>query len=410
LTVERGEANLFGNTNECRNIDAQGDGLMTTENWSRAISAMLMHIDATSRQVIAGVPHWADPATGRWTVTPDGDWTGGAWVGQLWLTKLLSDPQSESVPGQWLERIRPRLYKRTAFKGFTFYYGAALGQILFGDEVAAAMATTAAEGLSDLYDDNLGLIPLGEDAEEYSATGAAESSIDSLQASSLLLWSAAVNGNERHRAIGVAHTDRVLKHHVHDDGSVIQSTTVDAENGKVLRSHTHKGFNDTSIWGRAQAWAMLYSSLCALRQPDQASWGDYARRTCDWWLANVPDDLIAYWDFDDPAIPDTSRDTAATAIAASALLKLARLLGEDGEGRHYREAATRTAAALVDGYLAIDQSAGHPVGMLRGGCFTRRPDSRPQDRAAHDVELVFGSYMLLETLLVLDGLVDPARI
>lgn len=383
---------------------------MTTTNWTPAISAMLSHIQATSRQVSSGVPHWADPATGHWTVTPDGDWTGGGWVGQLWLAKLLNDSTPETAPGPWLERIRPRLDKRTAFKGFTFYYGAALGQMLFGDELAAAAATTAAEGLAELYDDALGLIPLGEDAEENSAVGTAESSIDSLQASSLLLWSASVNGKERHRAVGVAHTDRVLENHVHDDGSVIQSTTLDPENGKVLRSHTHKGFNDTSIWGRAQAWAMLYSSMCALRQPERASWRDYARRTCDWWLDNVPDDLVAYWDFDDPAIPDTSRDTAATAIASSALLKLARLLGEDGDGRRYREAATRTAGALVDGYLAVDERAGYPVGMLRGGCFTRRPDSRPQDRSAHDVELVFGSYMLLETLLVLDGVVDPSKI
>ena len=383
---------------------------MTTANWTPAISAMRSHVLATSRQVSSGVPHWADPSTGQWTVTPDGDWTGGAWVGQLWLAKLLDDSTPEAAPERWLERIRPRLDTRTAFTGFTFYYGAALGQMLFGDDVAAAAATTAAEGLADLYDDALGLIPLGEEAEEHSAVGAAESSIDSLQASSLLLWSASVNNNDRHRTVGVAHTDRVLANHVHDDGSVIQSTTLDPESGKVLRSHTHKGYSDTSIWGRAQAWAMLYSSMCALRQPDRTSWRDYARRTCDWWLDNVPDDLVAFWDFDDPAIPNTSRDTAATAIATSALLKLACLLGEDGDGRRYHDVAQRTAGSLVKNYLAVDKTADHPVGILRGGCFTRRPDSRPQDRSAHDVELVFGSYMLLESLLVLDGVIDPSRI
>ena len=382
---------------------------MTTPDWSQATAAMLAHIEATSRQVSTGVPHWAAPVTGRWTVTPDGDWTGGAWVGQLWLAKLLRNPVPQTVPGRWLKRIRPRLDKRTAFKGFTFYYGAALGQILFSDEDAAAVATTAAEGLADLYDDALGLIPLGEDAEEHCAIGTAESSIDSLVASPLLLWSAAVNDDERHRVIATAHADRVLENHVRDDGSVIQSTTLDPANGKVLRSHTHKGYNDTSIWGRAQAWAMLCGSICALRQPEQTAWLDYARRTCDWWLANVPGDGVAYWDFDDPAIPDTSRDTAATAMAASALLKLASLLGE-GEGQRYREAASRSVAALVRGYLAVDEYAEYPQGMLRGGCFTRRPDSRPQDRAADDVELVFGSYMLLETLLVLDGAADATTL
>ncbi|MEJ1977668.1 MAG: hypothetical protein WDN49_17725 [Acetobacteraceae bacterium] len=28
-------------------------------------------------------------------------------------------------------------------------------------------------------------------------------------------------------------------------------------------------------------------------------------RTADWWLANVPPSLVAFWDFSDPAIPNT---------------------------------------------------------------------------------------------------------
>lgn len=371
---------------------------------------MLTHINETRDQVTLGVPHWADPATGRWTVTPDGDWTGGAWVGQLWLARLATDSQPQYDPHPWLERILPRLQKRTAFKGFGFYYGAALGQILFDDEKAAAVASEAAVGLADLYEEALGLIPIGEDGEEDSAIGGAESSIDSLVASPLLLWSAAVNNNEHHRAVGISHANRVLQNHVREDGSVIQSTTLDPANGAVVRSHTHKGYSDTSVWGRAQTWAMLCSTICAIREPEQTQWVDYARRTCDWWLANVPEDLVAYWDFNDPAIPNTSRDTAATTMAASALLKLSALLG-DSEGERYRDAARRTITALIEGgYLEMDKDGKFPLGMLRGGCFTLRPDSRPQDRAAHDVELVFGSYMLLESLLVLDGVLDAGKI
>ena len=55
-----------------------------------------------------------------------------------------------------------------------------------------------------------------------------------------------------------------------------------------------------------------------------------------WWLAHVPSDHVAYWDFDDPAIPDAPRDTSATAIAAAALLKLGR-----------RDEAAATADALT---------------------------------------------------------------
>jgi unsaturated chondroitin disaccharide hydrolase len=47
--------------------------------------------------------------------------------------------------------------------------------------------------------------------------------------------------------------------------------------------------------------------------------------------------------------------------------------------------------------------------MLTGGCFNKRPDSRPHD-AALQAELIFGSYFLFESLQVLGGVVEPAAI
>jgi unsaturated chondroitin disaccharide hydrolase len=45
----------------------------------------------------------------------------------------------------------------------------------------------------------------------------------------------------------------------------------------------------------------------------------------DWYQARVPDDLVCFWDFDEPSIPHTARDTSATAITAAAWAKLAPL-------------------------------------------------------------------------------------
>jgi hypothetical protein len=39
-------------------------------------------------------------------------------------------------------------------------------------------------------------------------------------------------------------------------------------------------------------------------------------RGADWWMSRVLADRVAFWDFDDPAIPRTERDSAATAIVA----------------------------------------------------------------------------------------------
>ena len=58
---------------------------MTAGSWSEAIDRMLARIQDTQARVKDGFPHWADPETGQWTTTPDGDWTGGCWIGMLWL-------------------------------------------------------------------------------------------------------------------------------------------------------------------------------------------------------------------------------------------------------------------------------------------------------------------------------------
>jgi unsaturated chondroitin disaccharide hydrolase len=47
--------------------------------------------------------------------------------------------------------------------------------------------------------------------------------------------------------------------------------------------------------------------------------------------------------------------------------------------------------------------------MLTGGCFTRKSVARDID-TAHDAELIFGSYFLFESLVILTGLVSAGRI
>src|SRR5262249_5710553 len=51
--------------------------------------------------------------------------------------------------------------------------------------------------------------------------------------------------------------------------------------------------------------------------------GEAAGRARVGWLAHAPADRVAFWDFDDPKIPDTLRDTSATAIVTASLLTLA---------------------------------------------------------------------------------------
>ncbi|MEJ8815609.1 glycosyl hydrolase [Variovorax ureilyticus] len=383
---------------------------MSINEFLSARERMLERIAQTRDAATNGLPHWARSEDGKWTFTPDGDWTGGAFVGELWLAHL-ANPQRFPIADVHaaLSKMLPRAQRRTAFKGFGFYHGAALGSILFGDAAARDAALTAARSLKEMFDPRLGLIPLGNEAEEANAVGTAESSIDSLQATGLLYWAADQLDDPRMEEISDAHMRRVLEIHVRPDNSVIQSSTLDPITGDVLRTHTHKGYSDTSTWGRAQGWAMLYTAHAAMVRPHEPLWRDYAVRVLDWWIDHVPADLVSFWDFDDPAIPNTSRDTGATAIAAASALRLAAALGP-GKGAKYRDFAERTVTELVRSYLTptAPEDRRDP-GMLTGGCFTRKAVVRDID-AAQNVELIFASYFLFESLSVLTGLVPPGRI
>lgn len=375
--------------------------------WSSAAERMCRRIDHNLNVLKSEFPHWANSQTGVWTTTRDGDWTGGAWPGMLWLAaRRTGEAKYLDAARLWSGRLKPRARLQTAFKGFGFYYGAALGDLLCDDKDAAALALEAAESLKGQFDPRLGLIPLGGDAEESEDVGNSFSSIDSLQATPLLIWAAEKTGNAAYADVAAKHTSRVLDIHMRSDGSIVQSSELDPTDGKVVRHFTHKGFSDASVWGRAQAWGLLYTAIALVHQPQENRWMEQLTKGADWWLANVPAEMIAFWDFNDPAIPNVETDTAATSIVCSALLKLSQLTPSTDLRAKYRSAGERTAAALVDRFLTpVGEGDVRPEGMLVGACFNKRRDARAQDLATN-AETIFGSYYLFEALNVLDATIE----
>ncbi|MGY3622163.1 hypothetical protein [Bradyrhizobium sp. USDA 10063] len=384
---------------------------MGKSQWSQAIEQMQARIDQTLGVLGTEFPHWADATTGKWTTTPDGDWTGGAWPGMLWLLARRSgEAKYVDAARMWSIRLKPRAHLQTAFKGFGFYYGAALGDLLCGDRAAAALAIDAARSLKAQFAPKLDLIPLGGDAEESDDVGSSFSSIDSLQAVPLLYWAAGKTGDASFADVATRHTTRVLDIHMRPDGSIVQSSELNPATGEVVRHFTHKGVSDTSVWGRAQAWGLVYTAIACAHRPQERRWMEQLIAGAHWWLSHVPASMVAFWDFDDPAIPHTETDTAATAIACSALLKLGQLAPSAELRGKYREAGERTATALINGYLTTaGPNEARPSGMLVGACFNKRRDARAQDSACN-AETIFGSYYLLESLNVLDGMIEPEKI
>ncbi len=370
---------------------------MTASSWQAAFERLRRRIDVTAQTVKEGFPHYGDPATGQWTTSPGGDWTGGFWNGLCWLAAhATGDDRYRRWALEWAERLRPRAASDTVFRGFLFYYGALLGAVLLGDARARDIALEGARGWAGSYNDRAGAFPLGAEAEEASHVGHGEANIDTVQGAALLVWAAGEAGEPRWREMAVSHARRHVEFCLRDDGSVCQSASFDPATGRMLRRYTHKGITDQSTWARAQAWAVVGYTLL-YQWTGERDFLDVAVRTADWWLAPAPADRVAFWDFDDPAIPATNRDTSATAIVAAALLKLAALVPDAGRRQAYRAAGEATARALVDGYLDAR-------GILGQGCYNKRIGLATRH------ELIWGSYYLFEALTVLTGALPPARV
>ncbi|MGO9452225.1 MAG: glycosyl hydrolase [Candidatus Binataceae bacterium] len=368
--------------------------------WDDAIGRLRRRVENTAESAREGFPHFADPETRRWVWSPDGDWTGGYFNGMLWLGAA-TGPSADRE--RWLawacmftERLRPRLVSDSSSRALLFYYGAALGSILCGDSGARDLALAAAGALARMYNPRAGVLPLGAAFEEVSNVGATEAEIDMVQAVALLMWAYRETGDIRLREIAVSHARRHIELCLRPDGSICQSASFDSKTGAMLRRYTHKGINDNSTWARAQAWGMLGWALSA-QWCEDLSFLEPAGRVADWWIEHVPADHVAFWDFDDPAIPNTNRDTSATAIAAASLLKLSALSRDERKRQAWRAAAEATVRALVESHLGEE-------GGLWDGCFNKRIG------LATKHELIWGTYYLFEALHVLAGRLDPARI
>jgi unsaturated chondroitin disaccharide hydrolase len=372
--------------------------------WDDGGRRLLERIDDTARRELEGFPNYAEPETGAWVTSPGGDWTGGFWVGELWLAcRATGSQRYAELAARWRRALRPRVASDTVWRSFLFYYGAALGDILLGDQAAAAIALEGARGLTSLYNQRASVLPLGTGTSER---GGEQTVIDAVgPVSALLGWASEKTTDPAYRELAARHARRHIELCVRDDGSVSQTATFDPRTGKVARRYSHQGYSDESTWARAQAWAMLGFAQSARWLPEQGAFLDTAVRVADWWIEHVPDDWVAFWDFSDPGIPAVERDTSASAIAAVSLLKLAQLVQDSDRRSRYGEAAAATVRALVGGYLTPTRpdDRRHP-GILTEGCYHRHLALATRN------ELIWGDYYLFEALQILRGSLSALEI
>jgi hypothetical protein len=103
---------------------------------------------------------------------------------------------------------------------------------------------------------------------------------------------------------------------------------------------------------------------------------------------NMPGDLVPYWDFDAPGIPNEPRDVSAASIMASALYELCRY---SEHGAIYKEKADMIMRSLASSYAS---GPGENFGFI----LAHSVGAKPFDIEV-DVPLNYADYYYLEALV-----------
>ena len=76
-------------------------------------------------------------------------------------------------------------------------------------------------------------------------------------------------------------------------------------------------------WARGQAWG-LYGYTMMYRFTKDTGYLEQAVKIAEFIFhhPNMPEDLVPYWDYNAPDIPNTLRDASATAINCAGLFEL----------------------------------------------------------------------------------------
>jgi len=208
----------------------------------------------------------------------------------------------------------------------------------------------------------------------------------------LLFWANALTHEKEFFDIGQETAMTIAREYIRDDGSSYQVVWFDPGTGEVEKKETLQGYDAPSCWSRGQAWG-IYGFAQVYKFTGESYFKDRAVSMARYFLDNLPEDDVAYYDFDDPAIPNVPKDTSAQAIAAAGLLALAEVVvGEEREA--YFAQGEKLLAPLCSGYLIEDESGQiSSRGFLKEGCYFLAEDK------GVDSELIYGDYYLLEALM-----------
>ena len=266
---------------------------------------------------------------GAWLTHKTGHWTGGFWIGLLWLKSLHSsnatEDQAEAL--RWAMQLRARKTdNKTHDQVFIFGPSCVLGNRIFGATELVEMALCGAHNMIDLYKEKSGLI-LAWDEPNYEGVAI----VDTIMNLPLLLWAAEHEENPVFKGVAATVASNIAKHHVRPDYSTIHKVRWDTNSYEVVEKSTHQGYSPDSCWSRGQAWA-LYGYANMYRYTGDSCYINMSAGLAEYFWTHLDDEVaLPRWDFHFKNHTDQPFDSSAASIAAAGMLLLAEMLRRRGD-------------------------------------------------------------------------------
>lgn len=255
------------------------------------------------------------------------DWTSGFFPGTLWYLYEMTGNEALKEYGIQITESLDSVKLLTWHHDVGFMINCSYGNAfrLTGQQEYKEVMIQAARSLCTRFRPAAGVIQSWDADRGWQATRGWKCPviIDNMMNLELLFRVTAFTGDSTFYHIAVSHADQTMANHFREDYSSWHVVDYDPETGEVRKKNTAQGYSDESAWARGQAWAVYGYTVC-YRETKDLRYLEQAQHIADFILNHprLPEDLVPYWDFDAPGIPDEPRDASAAAIIASALYEL----------------------------------------------------------------------------------------
>lgn len=330
-------------------------------------------------------------------IEPDGslrlvaspDWCSGFFPGELWyMYEYTKDEYWKQKAEAFTAPIeREKMNGGTHDMGFKVYCSFGNGYRLTGNPTYKEIMLQSAATLITRYKEKVGCIRSWDHGRDKWQCPVI---IDNMMNLELLYWAFKESGDSIYYQVAVNHARTTLKNHFRADGSSYHVVDYDTLTGAILHKHTHQGYAHESAWSRGQAWGLYGYTMC-YRETKLPEFLAQAKQIANYIFTSktLPEDLIPYWDYNAPNIPQEPRDVSAATVTACALYELS--MYDADRATQYKAWADRILENLTTHYRATLQGdRGFLLLHSVGSC---------SHQSEVDVPIVYADYYFLEALL-----------